>query len=48
MWQEEAEAISASSGSTPAGFEKGGGTTCGEGEAATFAPPSKRQWWARL
>ena len=34
MWQDEAEAIKASSGSTPDGSEKGSGTTCGEAEAA--------------
>ena len=43
MWQEAADAISASSGSTPAGLERGTGTTWGEEEAGTVAPPSKCQ-----
>src|SRR5207247_5225145 len=37
----ESEATKASSGSTPAGFEYGAGTTDGEAEAVTVTPPSK-------
>ena len=48
MWQLESEATSASSGSTPAGSEKGTLTTLGEDEAGTTAPPSNVQRWARL
>lgn len=40
MWQLEIAATNASSGSTAAGFENGGRTMDGEGEAETTAPPS--------
>src|SRR3954462_9415626 len=40
-WQLEIAATNASSGSTFAGFENGGRTTCGDGDAGTVAPPSK-------
>jgi hypothetical protein len=48
MWQLETEATKASSGSTPAALEYGAGTTDGEAEAATTAPPSKVQVCTRL
>ena len=48
MWQLESEATSASSGSTPAGSEKGIRTTLGDDEAGTTAPPSNAQLCARL
>jgi hypothetical protein len=48
MWQLDSAATSASSGSTPAGSEKGTRTTLGEDEAGTSAPPSKLQRCARL
>src|SRR5580693_5872384 len=48
MWQLDNEATSASSGSTPAGSEKGTRTTLGEDEAGTTAPPSNVQLCARL
>jgi hypothetical protein len=47
MWQADTEAISISSGSTPAGSECCG-TTLGEEDPRTAAPPSKRMSWARL
>src|ERR1039457_1659893 len=40
MWQLEIAATKASSGSTQAGLDHGAGTTCGEGDAGTVAPPS--------
>src|ERR1044071_8537255 len=46
-WQLEIVATKASSGSTFAAFENGGRTTCGEGDAATVAPPSKLQVCSR-
>src|SRR5687768_14364524 len=48
MWQDAMAATNASSGSTPAGSESGGGTTSGEAEAGTSAPPSKVHRCARL
>src|SRR5690349_8467213 len=47
MWHDASEATKASSGSTPAASDIGTGTTFGELEAGTTAPPSKRHWWAR-
>src|SRR5215831_11523306 len=47
MWQLEIEATSASSGSMPAGFEYGAGTTLGDGEARTVKPSSKLQVCSR-
>src|SRR5260370_513349 len=48
MWQLDSDATNASSGSTPAGSEKGILTTLGEDEAGTPAPPSNAQLCARL
>jgi len=48
MWQPDSAATYASSGSTPAGSESGTRTTCGELDASTTAPPSKRHRCARL
>ena len=48
MWQEATAATSISSGSTPAGSDIGAGTTSGEEEPATIAPPSKLISWRRL
>ena len=48
MWQDATEATSASSGSTPAGSDIGTGTTSGEDEPVTIAPPSNRHSWRRL
>jgi hypothetical protein len=48
MWQLDSDATNASSGSTPAGSEKGVRTTWGEDEAGTRAPRSKAHSWARL
>jgi hypothetical protein len=48
MWQLDSDATNASSGSTPAGSEKGTLTTLGEDEAGTTAPPSNAQLCARL
>src|SRR6266496_1926521 len=47
MWQLETDATNASSGSTFAGFEYGTGTTDGEGDAGTVAPPSNVQVCSR-
>ena len=47
MWQLDSEATNASSGSTAAASDSGSGTTCGELEAGTTAPPSKLHWCAR-
>src|SRR6266496_6255722 len=47
MWQLETDATKASSGSTFAGFEYGTGTTDGEGDAGTVAPPSNVQVCSR-
>src|SRR5450756_1201633 len=47
MWQEDSEATNASSGSTASSFDKGRGTTVGELEASTTAPPSNDHRWAR-
>src|SRR2546428_9887617 len=47
MWQLETDATNASSGSTFAGFEYGPGTTDGEGDAGTVAPPSNVQVCSR-
>src|SRR5581483_1477720 len=41
MWPLASDATNASSGSTPAGFEYGTGTTDGEDDAVTVKPPSK-------
>src|SRR5690242_15345055 len=43
MWQLEIEATKASSGSTAASTENGSRTTCGDDDAGTSTPPSKRQ-----
>ena len=48
MWQLASEATKASSGSTAAALDIGNGTTCGELDAGTSTPPSKRQTCARL
>src|SRR3977135_1054017 len=48
MWQLESAATSASSGSTAASTDNGTRTTCGEEDAGTSRPPSKRQGVARL
>ena len=40
MWQLDTDATKASSGSTAAGFDRGGRTTLGEADAATVIPPS--------
>lgn len=48
MWQLESDATKASSGSTYAGFDIGGGTTFGAGEAGMVKPPSKLQVCSRL
>jgi len=48
MWQLESAATSASSGSTAASTDSGTRTTCGEEDAGTSIPPSKRQECARL
>src|SRR5690606_38312496 len=48
MWQLESEATKASSGSTEDSSDWGSGTTCGELDAGTFAPPSNRHSCARL
>src|SRR5207237_445919 len=42
-WQLESAATSASSGSTAASTDNGTRTTCGEDDAGTSTPPSKRQ-----
>ena len=47
MWQLDSEATNASSGSTAVGSDCGAGTTCGDDEPGTTAPPSKRQRCAR-
>ena len=47
MWQLDSDATNASSGSTAAGSEPGTGTTWGDDDPATTAPPSKRQRCAR-
>ena len=47
MWQLETAATNASSGSTCAGLAQGAGTTAGEGEAGTVAPPSNVQVCSR-
>src|SRR6185436_3531579 len=47
MWQLEMHATKPSSGSTPAGFDHGAGTTEGDGEAGTITPPSKDQVCSR-
>jgi hypothetical protein len=47
MWQLAIAATKASSGSTQAGLDHGAGTTLGEGEAATDAPPSNAQVCSR-
>jgi hypothetical protein len=41
MWQLEIDATNASSGSTAAALDHGAGTTDGEEDAGTVAPPSK-------
>jgi hypothetical protein len=48
MWRLASEAANASSGSTPAGSEKGRGATWGEDDAGTRAPPSNAHSCARL
>ena len=48
MWQLDSAATNASSGSTPAGSERGTRTTCGDDEARTIAPPSNSHSCARL
>ena len=48
MWQEATEATSASSGSTPAASDIGNGTTSGDEDAVTIAPPSNRHSCRRL
>ena len=40
MWQLAIEATSASSGSTPPGFDHGAGITVVDGDAGTVTPPS--------
>ena len=47
MWQLEIAATKASSGSTLAGFEYGGFTDVGAGDAGTVTPPSKDQVCSR-
>src|SRR5882757_7901656 len=47
MWQLDREATSASSGSTPAGFDSGSGTAAGDDDAITDWPPSKDQVCSR-
>src|SRR5690349_18274993 len=47
MWQDDSEATKASSGSTAFAFDCGTGTTCGELDAGTTVPPSKRHSCAR-
>jgi hypothetical protein len=47
MWQDDSEATNASSGSTASARDNGSGTTCGELDAGTVTPPSKRQSWPR-
>src|SRR5262245_57240795 len=47
MWQLAIDATNASSGSTQAGFEYGGRTTCGEEDAGTVTPPSNDQVCSR-
>ncbi len=47
MWQLDKAATSASSGSTPAGFDHGAGTTAGEEDAGTVKPPSNVQVCSR-
>ncbi|KGS86909.1 hypothetical protein X976_3602 [Burkholderia pseudomallei MSHR7500] len=42
MWQLDSAATNASSGSTAVGSENGTRTTCGELDAGTRTPPSKR------
>ena len=48
MWQLESAATKASSGSIAAGSDMGSGTTCGEEEAGSSRPPSKRHVCRRL
>src|SRR5262245_45109689 len=48
MWQLEADATSASSGSTASAADSGSGTTDGEDEALTVTPPSNAHSCARL
>jgi len=48
MWQAATAPTSASSGSTPPGSDIGAGTTSGEDEPVTIAPPSKLIEWRRL
>jgi hypothetical protein len=47
MWQLATAATYASSGSTPAGFDHGAGTTCGDADAGTLWPPSNVQVCSR-
>ena len=48
MWQLEAAATSASSGSTASARESGTGTDIGDEDAGTLTPPSKDHSCARL
>jgi hypothetical protein len=48
MWQLDAAATRASSGSTAAGSDIGTGTDNGDDDAGTVSPPSKRHSCARL
>src|SRR4051794_33887760 len=47
MWQLESDATNASSGSTCAAFDHGVGTTDGDADAGTVAPPSNVQVCSR-
>src|SRR3954465_15477598 len=48
MWQLDADATSASSGSTASAADNGSGTTDGEDDALTVMPPSNDHSCARL
>ena len=48
MWQFDSDATNISSGSTAEASDMGSGTTCGDDEAGTSTPPSKRSVCRRL